>query len=131
MPADTVFMYLFFFKQKTAYEMRISDWSSNVCSSDLIAERHAPVAALDHRRDVERKRGKGGEAAEYANADEQPEIFMTDRLAHQESRQQPHDEAADEVDRQDAPRIARPERVQRPLADEMADRKSTRLNSSH
>src|SRR3546814_9379975 len=26
----------FFFKQKTAYEMRISDWSSGVCSSDLI-----------------------------------------------------------------------------------------------
>src|SRR3546814_1813575 len=31
--ADVVF--LFFFKQKTAYEMRISDWSSDVCSSDL------------------------------------------------------------------------------------------------
>src|SRR3546814_11435399 len=29
-------MYFFFFKQKTAYEMRISDWSSDVCSSDLI-----------------------------------------------------------------------------------------------
>src|SRR3546814_11631974 len=28
---------LFFFKQKTAYEMRISDWSSDVCSSDLAA----------------------------------------------------------------------------------------------
>src|SRR3546814_5248217 len=28
----------FFFKQKTAYEMRISDWSSDVCSSDLVAE---------------------------------------------------------------------------------------------
>src|SRR3546814_6558684 len=28
-------MVLFFFKQKTAYEMRISDWSSDVCSSDL------------------------------------------------------------------------------------------------
>src|SRR3546814_2157383 len=27
--------YIFFFKQKTAYEMRISDWSSDVCSSDL------------------------------------------------------------------------------------------------
>src|SRR3546814_20243457 len=27
--------FLFFFKQKTAYEMRISDWSSDVCSSDL------------------------------------------------------------------------------------------------
>src|SRR3546814_3165628 len=27
---------VFFFKQKTAYEMRISDWSSDVCSSDLL-----------------------------------------------------------------------------------------------
>src|SRR3546814_4192655 len=31
----SVFFYIFFFKQKTAYEMRISDWSSDVCSSDL------------------------------------------------------------------------------------------------
>src|SRR3546814_6537816 len=30
-------LYFFFFKQKTAYEMRISDWSSDVCSSDLIS----------------------------------------------------------------------------------------------
>src|SRR3546814_8963376 len=29
-------VYIFFFKQKTAYEMRISDWSSDVCSSDLM-----------------------------------------------------------------------------------------------
>src|SRR3546814_11681972 len=29
-------MCVFFFKQKTAYEMRISDWSSDVCSSDLV-----------------------------------------------------------------------------------------------
>src|SRR3546814_2287869 len=34
-----VFMFFFFFKQKTAYEMRISDWSSDVCSSDLVIER--------------------------------------------------------------------------------------------
>src|SRR3546814_9710423 len=33
----------FFFKQKTAYEMRISDWSSDVCSSDLIDETNAPL----------------------------------------------------------------------------------------
>src|SRR3546814_10419956 len=32
------FFVIFFFKQKTAYEMRISDWSSDVCSSDLLAE---------------------------------------------------------------------------------------------
>src|SRR3546814_10110227 len=33
-----LFSAFFFFKQKTAYEMRISDWSSDVCSSDLQAE---------------------------------------------------------------------------------------------
>src|SRR3546814_8919264 len=42
---------LFFFKQKTAYEMRISDWSSDVCSSDLlnepVADRRRPAAGRD------------------------------------------------------------------------------------
>src|SRR3546814_19819019 len=33
----------FFFKQKTAYEMRISDWSSDVCSSDLIHRCSLPL----------------------------------------------------------------------------------------
>src|SRR3546814_6740893 len=32
------FLVFFFFKQKTAYEMRISDWSSDVCSSDLVQQ---------------------------------------------------------------------------------------------
>src|SRR3546814_3259300 len=32
------FCFFFFFKQKTAYEMRISDWSSDVCSSDLVID---------------------------------------------------------------------------------------------
>src|SRR3546814_9741540 len=31
-------IFVFFFKQKTAYELRISDWSSDVCSSDLFAD---------------------------------------------------------------------------------------------
>src|SRR3546814_8583676 len=39
------FYVLCFFKQKTAYEMRISDWSSDVCSSDLAARQHADVRA--------------------------------------------------------------------------------------
>src|SRR3546814_12996564 len=34
-------MLVFFFKRKTAYEMRISDWSSDVCSSDLIIRAEA------------------------------------------------------------------------------------------
>src|SRR3546814_3388952 len=38
-------LFLFFFKQKTAYEMRISDWSSDVCSSDLPMAAGLTVAA--------------------------------------------------------------------------------------
>src|SRR3546814_13331169 len=45
-----------FFKQKTAYEMRISDWSSDVCSSDLVLDaaghEHDPLAQQP-RKDVE------------------------------------------------------------------------------
>src|SRR3546814_4061354 len=40
------FFVVFFFKQKTAYEMRISDWSSDVCSSDLFE-----IAALSEEKD--------------------------------------------------------------------------------
>src|SRR3546814_2757703 len=41
----------FFFKQKTAYEMRISDWSSDVCSSDLAAgEARGRARRPRHRR---------------------------------------------------------------------------------
>src|SRR3546814_4665181 len=44
-------IFFFFFKQKTAYEMRISDWSSDVCSSDLftrdLARGHRVVAKLE------------------------------------------------------------------------------------
>src|SRR3546814_2925610 len=43
-------LFFFFFKQKTAYEMRISDWSSDVCSSDLFAD-HVHGAVDDLLRD--------------------------------------------------------------------------------
>src|SRR3546814_960108 len=62
----------FFFKQKTAYEMRISDWSSDVCSSDLDVEhnqprmgskRHTQVyrhkLAIDHPHTLERPDDQG------------------------------------------------------------------------
>src|SRR3546814_8117173 len=39
-----MFLLVFFFKQKTAYEMRISDWSSDVCSSDLFARTEDDLA---------------------------------------------------------------------------------------
>src|SRR3546814_10522386 len=45
-----LFLMFFFFKQKTAYEMRISDWSSDVCSSDLGAFQHM----RDHRASRDR-----------------------------------------------------------------------------
>src|SRR3546814_10464931 len=61
----------FFFKQKTAYEMRISDWSSDVCSSDLGRDdvigihRHFLAQRVDHRTYVwkvvvERRRRQAG-----------------------------------------------------------------------
>src|SRR3546814_1665707 len=44
--------WFFFFKQKTAYEMRISDWSSDVCSSDL---RRRPPTGLIHQLGEQRR----------------------------------------------------------------------------
>src|SRR3546814_3289827 len=47
------YLFVVFFKQKTAYEMRISDWSSDVCSSDLLddlADRRR-IQHRQHRRD--------------------------------------------------------------------------------
>src|SRR3546814_4986131 len=43
--------WFFFFKQKTAYEMRISDWSSDVCSSDLAAAPFPHAIYTSHVRD--------------------------------------------------------------------------------
>src|SRR3546814_6692024 len=58
-----LFIVFFFFKQKTAYEMRISDWSSDVCSSDLI-DRIADAGGGDIAGHVHRHRqalsGGGG-----------------------------------------------------------------------
>src|SRR3546814_1278008 len=48
------FLFVFFCKQKTAYEMRISDWSSDVCSSDL-SGRHR----VTEQGRIARRRGEG------------------------------------------------------------------------
>src|SRR3546814_4236186 len=45
-------IFFFFFKQKTAYEMRISDWSSDVCSSDLTVGQR--VVTLDLKDPADR-----------------------------------------------------------------------------
>src|SRR3546814_8726064 len=54
---DIYLFFFFFFKQKTAYEMRISDWSSDVCSSDLqdlaaIEQVHQPTGGGDQHIDA-------------------------------------------------------------------------------
>src|SRR3546814_1815560 len=69
-------LFFFFFKQKTAYEMRISDWSSDVCSSDLVEDRQqvdiADRAQVERSDDEPFERLIGGEnekregKAEYA-----------------------------------------------------------------
>src|SRR3546814_12045222 len=50
----------FFFKQKTAYEMRISDWSSDVCSSDLVAVEIPPAFEAEAFVNVDFRRPSGG-----------------------------------------------------------------------
>src|SRR3546814_3715660 len=59
---------VFFFKQKTAYEMRISDWSSDVCSSDLKAIEANPNLAQPYVNlgMVLREQKKFEEALQYA-----------------------------------------------------------------
>src|SRR3546814_8402438 len=71
----------FFFKQKTAYEMRISDWSSDVCSSDLFDAR------LDHPR-LGREVGAGGEIADQPEPGEQQRsrTLRANELARSEER---------------------------------------------
>src|SRR3546814_2661672 len=55
---EILFGFFFFFKQKTAYEMRISDWSSDVCSSDLV---YMYTVRLEHRDDDKHKPGEPGQ----------------------------------------------------------------------
>src|SRR3546814_2529778 len=109
----------FFFKQKTAYEMRISDWSSDVCSSDL-----QPVVVLFHLEDAP---GIGALALEHAGAVVQPVtehvqlgVAPGHRLAVVP------DDAVTVVEWDYGHRLFRPQNLAN-----FVDRKSTRLNSSH
>src|SRR3546814_7440639 len=70
---------IFFFKPKTAYEMLISDWSSDVCSSDLARRQHIPPAALPHIAETD----KGEQASPRAGAIETADAR---RLGHAERR---------------------------------------------
>src|SRR3546814_1131664 len=63
-------VFFFFFKQKTAYEMRISDWSSDVCSSDLdpVHRRRLRIRAGDEVRVLVAGQGGAAFAGLYARA---------------------------------------------------------------
>src|SRR3546814_10460888 len=108
----------FFFKQKTAYELRISDWSSDVCSSDLNVG--ARVAHVVERAAV--ALGRFDQCRLVA----QPVVKARGDV---ESGVDRRDGVADEVVAHLAPRIGDAE-DERPGA-RGEDRKSTRLNSSH
>src|SRR3546814_3189370 len=76
---NSMYVIFFFFKQKTAYEMRISDCSSDVCSSDL--QNHlshhraplehrkalAPVGEVEHRMDMRPDATLGGKRVDRRN----------------------------------------------------------------
>src|SRR3546814_10056793 len=76
---------MFFFKQKTAYEMRISDWSSDVCSSDL-----QTVSGIKHPDE------------QIADRDQQPQPDETPRrgprIGHREAQQDEQRDADDQHD---------------------------------
>src|SRR3546814_6664571 len=126
----------FFFKQKTAYEMRISDWSSDVCSSDLLDRR---VVDIDPGRPCARARRNAADA----------DLVLTgiELHARREARQilerfDPllvHVRLAERADadghaRENLLLASRGDDDVDPVIDigpRFPDRKSTRLNSSH
>src|SRR3546814_12529018 len=70
-------VFFFFFKHKTAYEMRISDWSSDVCSSDLGLE-EAMRRALEHEAGEPPRGERAGVDADAVVEDLGP---LADRMA--------------------------------------------------
>src|SRR3546814_5773723 len=85
--------FFFFFKQKTAYEMRISDWSSDVCSSDLFFEHARPHrAAIAVDAIVAPVVGKGVQQALRV-------LARADDLCVMRARGSGHDPGADEIGR--------------------------------
>src|SRR3546814_2475825 len=73
-------LFFFFFKQKTAYEMGIGDWSSDVCSSDLATGCVIACGGqLDGIAVVERQYGLHGALAEGALAHDQGAAMIAQR----------------------------------------------------
>src|SRR3546814_15417525 len=74
--------YVFFFKQKTAYEMRISDWSSDVCSSDLARL----FGGADRRLPCEQCRRGGADGDDQHRYQRRPRRGHADLLRQRQAR---------------------------------------------
>src|SRR3546814_11482829 len=79
-----VCLFFFCFKQKTAYEMRISDWSSDVCSSDLHQSRRYVYGEgiFDEAHDIARPADRHGARRDRLFEDQRPADHPCDHLAH-------------------------------------------------
>src|SRR3546814_4563738 len=136
-------MVFFFFKQKTAYEMRISDWSSDVCSSDLrlrhpyLREKQAHLETgalvlltLDLQLAAHQRGEHAGNGQAQANA-----LVLAHQITALERLEDSLDvfgvDADTRVDDVEGCRLAHVTDPQADLAAVSEDRKSTRLNSSH
>src|SRR3546814_10458083 len=114
-------VFFFFFKQKTAYEMRISDWSSDVCSSDLAAD-GGRAAIAPYRCCIDHVLQRIPlEATEQPQAGDDA-LDLARRLAVRAAGHAVDIGAAIQAD------LLENKAVQ---VHDMEDRKSTRLNSSH
>src|SRR3546814_6376994 len=136
---DTCLFFFFFFKQKTAYEMRISDWSSDVCSSDLAPEstdvRAAPAQvncdAVYLHHELDAAPPPVGEGCEQLGHVIHPCVGTAGQV------RAPDGGIHERADRVEIVAVARIQILGVPLAHLprlhptiLGDRKSTRLNSS-
>src|SRR3546814_4038489 len=115
-------LFFFFFNQKTAYEMRISDWSSDVCSSDL--EGFGRVEQLLQGIDAQHARPREDSIVDSIGAGQGPGVGSRGTGALRMPA------ALDDDDRLAAGGNARRRHELAGVGDRL-DRKSTRLNSSH
>src|SRR3546814_8498070 len=124
-------VHFFFFKQKTAYEMRISDWSSDVCSSDLILFR---IDDRDYRAKLAQAEANV-QAARARVANSAEDIALQHILVRHAAAQRRAAAADLMLARKTSNRrqaLVDGGAVSQAQVDESdTDRKSTRLNSSH
>src|SRR3546814_6013141 len=113
----------FFFKQKTAYEMRISDWSSDVCSSDLVDLAHVVMQQhIGGARRVDPEPGPDDAGAGEMGLHHLGLEVLVEEFA---------DRHGPEADRLGHLALAEVVKALAEIQQFGEDRKSTRLNSSH